>query len=75
MRLNPDIGEEPPKLYEVEKMLELKHATEAAIRADPLTFDIRRVARMLIASTFYFRASSKPRLVSGSSDYSLAGEL
>jgi hypothetical protein len=76
VRLNPDIREDPPKLYEVERLNELQSATQTAIRRTAFRSEIKKVARMLIASTFYFQLQSPPTLANGSNTmYNMKGMI
>ena len=59
-RINPNIGEEPPKLDETKKLPHLRHRMTHVMRNAAFHNQIGEVARRLVASSFYVEVPSKP---------------
>ena len=66
-RINPDIGDHPPALDKVKHMRYLQAATQKALETG-LGVEVRAVALRLVASSFYFRSTSKPISEPGSGE-------
>lgn len=58
-RLNPDLGEKPPKLDDFESLPRLKLQTSNWLRTEAVRNQISEIACSLVASSFYFEASDK----------------
>lgn len=54
IRVNLDLGHEPPKLDEKDKLLELQDLGIQLLKTAEYPSIIERIAHMLVASTFYF---------------------
>ena len=54
MRINVDLGEDPPALDDKNKLTEVQTKTEKLLRTGEYKSMIEKVAHKLIASTFYF---------------------
>ncbi|KAL8843023.1 MAG: hypothetical protein Q9176_002326 [Flavoplaca citrina] len=54
IRLNLDLGREPPKLDEKDRLAELQDLGSRLLKSDEYSSIIERIAHMLVASTFYF---------------------
>lgn len=55
IRVNLDLGGEPPKLDEKQKLSELQDAGTKFLQMDETRVVIESIAHRLVASTFYFR--------------------
>jgi hypothetical protein len=60
IRINPDIGRQPPKLDEVKKIGELIRDARKALKTPESRAQIARLAHILVASTFYFELRNGP---------------
>lgn len=54
IRVNLDLGREPPHMDEKDKLAELQDAGNRLLKTDEYINIIERIAHMLVASTFYF---------------------
>lgn len=59
-RINPNIGEEPPRLDETKKLPHLRHRMTYVMRDPAFQNQIGVIARRLVASSFYVEVPSKP---------------
>lgn len=59
-RVNPNIGEEPPKLDETKKLSHLRQRMTHVMRDAAFQNQIGVIARRLVASSFYIEVPSKP---------------
>ena len=59
-RINPNIGEEPPKLDETKKLPHLRHRMTHVMKNAAFHNQIGEIARRLVASSFYVEVPSKP---------------
>ena len=59
-RINPNIGEEPPRLDETKKLSYLRQRMTHVMRDTTFHNQIGRIARRLVASSFYVEVPSKP---------------
>jgi hypothetical protein len=62
IRVNPDIECTPPLPEAMLELRDLQQATKRALRRTNAKLEIERVARTLVASSFYFMSTSKPKL-------------
>ena len=62
VRINPDIGREPPSLDEVGEMESLQAETRNILQQPQSHEKLERVAHILIASSFYYEQTSDPRV-------------
>ncbi|KAH7392786.1 acyl transferase/acyl hydrolase/lysophospholipase [Pyrenochaeta sp. MPI-SDFR-AT-0127] len=61
MRINPDIGREPPGLDEINRLKELQRDVRHALKSRENRSQIERVAHVLVASSFYYERTSAAR--------------
>lgn len=54
IRLNLDLGREPPKLDENNRLAQLQDLGTRLLKTDEYRAIIEKIAHMLVASTFYF---------------------
>ena len=54
IRVNLDLGRDPPHMDEKDKLAELQDAGNRLLKTDEYAGIIEKVAHMLVASTFYF---------------------
>ena len=54
IRVNLDLGREPPHMDEKAKLSELQDSGNRLLKTDKYTSIIEKIAHMLVASTFYF---------------------
>lgn len=54
IRVNLDLGREPPHIDEKDKLAELQDSGNRLLKTDEYSSIIERIAHMLVASTFYF---------------------
>ena len=54
IRVNLDLGREPPHMDEKDKLAELQDTGNRLLKTDEYTSIIEKIAHLLIASTFYF---------------------
>ena len=59
-RINPNIGEEPPKLDETKKLPNLRYRMTHVMRNAAFHNQVGEIARRLVASSFYVEVPSKP---------------
>ena len=59
-RINPDIGEEPPRLDETKKLSHLRQRMAHIMKDKTFHDQIGVIARRLVASSFYVEVPSKP---------------
>ena len=71
-RINPNIGEEPPRLDETKKLAHLRHRMTHVMRDPGFHHQICVIARRLVASSFYVEAPSKRTSIQ-ESDSSVSG--
>ena len=62
-RINPNIGEKPPRLDEKKKLPHLRQRTVHVMKEKTYQNQIGEVARRLVASSFYVEVPAKPRNV------------
>ncbi len=60
IRINPDIGEDPPKLDAKDQIRQLQSDTKRALKRTRMATKIKHVAHRLVASSFFFRPASRP---------------
>jgi hypothetical protein len=60
IRINPDIGENPPEMDAKDQIKQLQNDTRRELRQTRMKEEIKHVAHRLVASSFYFRPASKP---------------
>ena len=73
IRINPKIGT-PPKLDDVKRLIEVQQAARDSLESEVSKAQIRQVARMLVASSFYFERTSVPKKELGDK-YTCSGQL
>jgi hypothetical protein len=63
-RINPDIGRKPPSMDDVGKLKKLQQDTRKQLKTLDSRAQISRVARILVASSFFYEVigDSKPEL-------------
>ena len=71
-RINPSIGEEPPRLDETKKLPHLRHRMAHVMRDPAFHNQIGVIARRLVASSFYVEVPSKPTSIQDF-DYPVSG--
>ena len=59
-RVNPNIGEEPPRLDETKKLSHLRQRMTHVMKDAAFQNQIGVIARRLVASSFYVEVPSKP---------------
>ncbi|KAL8906193.1 MAG: hypothetical protein Q9171_006376 [Xanthocarpia ochracea] len=62
-RINPNIGEEPPRLDDTKKLPHLRQRMVHVMKEKTFQNQIGEVARRLVASSFYVEVPAKPRNV------------
>jgi hypothetical protein len=62
VRINPDIGREPPRMDEVKDMGRLIQDARRALKGSEGRAEITRVTHILVASSFYYERTSQPVL-------------
>ncbi len=62
-RINPDIGEEPPRLDETKKLFSLRQRMAQVVKDKVFRDQIGGIARRLVASSFYVEVPSKRRSI------------
>jgi hypothetical protein len=62
VRINPDIGREPPRMDEVKDMGRLIQDARRALKGSKARAEITRVTHILVASSFYYERTSEPVL-------------
>ena len=71
-RINPNIGEEPPKMDEIKKLSYLRQRMTHVMKGTAFHNHIGEIARRLVASSFYVEIPSKPTSM-GEFDSPLSG--
>ena len=57
VRINPDLGEEPPKLDDKQILKKLRDRVRQLLANPAASMEAQRVAFQLVASTFYYSRS------------------
>ena len=65
IRINPDLGYDPPALDAVNKRDDLQKHVKARIKEDPQMKSILEIAHRLVASTFFFERLTLPVMAAG----------
>lgn len=74
VRLNVDLGVNPPQLDEKQKLPELREKTRELLDSIKYQAVIEKIAHRLVASTFYFLKDDRIGFSKSSSSYVCTGE-